>query len=299
MFLNMRIKSKDPQTRAKAIREMVAKIGASKGRPAAFDWLVEQMRSEKDQGVLDASLALVDEAVRLLAIAGDEKEGEALRVSAANAFVDKMHGRAQSALEMGEADRSRDLLGVLAKECRSLIASSTSEAVRAAARKGLEEPAPTDLKAALSGNADAYQVANLLLGERDADRIDIVATYLEQMPAPKDLSMVEGAFAYMIGHCESYPAETVRRFTAVYARWTGMSFDDARLKFLPHEGLERLKRDLYGDNVMASMRALNDLQRLWNMGRFRQEISQMEYKGLPVSTYRDPNAGGIVTAPTH
>ena len=78
MFLNMRLKSSNPQTRMKAIREMVGKISAEQGRPQAFDWLTEQAHNEQDPEVLELLLNQIDEARRLIAIASDEAQGDML-----------------------------------------------------------------------------------------------------------------------------------------------------------------------------------------------------------------------------
>ncbi|MBO4364710.1 MAG: hypothetical protein J5804_00270 [Eggerthellaceae bacterium] len=78
-----------------------------------------------------------------------------------------------------------------------------------------------------------------------------------------------------------------------------MSSNQVRLKFANRTDLNRLRSDLYGDNVHRSISALDDLQEMYRLGTFCSEIAEMTYNGQPVATYRDPNAGHIITAPTH
>ena len=299
MFLKARLKSSNPQTRMKAIREMVWNISQEQGRPKAFDWLIEQARAETNPALTWEILGQVDEARRFIAIASDEAESDAFRVIALRAFADRMHSRARSRMEAGEPAEAQRLLDVLADECRPIAESNASEEVRAAAREAMADPEPIDLAAALAKRPSAEEVVRLLLAERDPVRIDILAAYLKGMSTPKGLSGIEGAFAMMMSRRDAYPSETVRHFTNLYSNWAGITTEEARLKYMTQDDLERLKAQLYGDNVMENIRALDELQKLWRVGKFRHEIGRMTYNGQPVATYKDPNAGNIITAPTH
>ena len=299
MFLNMRLKSSNPQTRMKAIREMVGKISAEQGRPQAFDWLTEQAHNEQDPEVLELLLNQIDEARRLIAIASDEAQGDMLRVAAIRAFAKRMRIRSRTRVEMGEPAEAQRLLDLLVDECHPIAESSASEGVRAAAREAMADPEPIDLAAALAKRPSAEEVVRMLLVERDPGRIENLAAYLKGMSAPKDISGVEGAFVMMMSRRDAYPPEAVRHFTTIYSKWAGITSEEARLKFATYDDLERLKAKLEGDSVNASISALGDLQKLYQMGKFRREIGQMAFNGQPVPAYKDCSAGNNVTALTH
>ena len=308
MFLESRLKSSNPMTRKKAIAEMAAKARkqALRGKGewssdparAADALLLEFARTEKDAAVLEYALSQVGSGV-LLPVAKDENESGFLRAAALRAYAARVQSNARSALERGDDKSAQEILATVTGECTSILASCSSDEVRAAALEVLAGPEPEDLATLLSEPIDAGKLFWHLLGERDPDRISCIVDKLKSMEAPKDFSYVEGPFSIVMRNRESYPDYLVQQLTDVYARWTGMSPRHVRLKFASRGDLDRLRESLYGDNVNQSIVALKDLQEMYRLGVFRSEIAAMTYNGQSVATYRDRNAGNIITAPTH
>ena len=309
MFLESRLKSKNPTTRKKAVREMVVKArrDASRGKGewssdpvrAADAPIIEFARTERDADVLASALSEVHSTNLLLSVARDEGESSFLRAAALRAFAARLQSNAHFALERGDDKSAQELLDVVTEECVSILESCSSDEVRAAALEAQAGPEPEDLSTLLSEPVDAGKLFMRLRGERDPIRISRIVDKLKSMEAPKDFSYVDGPFSIVMRNRESYPDYLVQQLTDIYASWTGMSSKQVRLKFANQADLERLKSDLYGDNVHQSIRALEDLQEMYRMGKFRSEIAAMTYDGQSVATYRDRNAGNIITAPTH
>ncbi len=309
MFLESKLKSKNPKTREKAAWELVVKTRkqASRGKgeralnpvSAADAPLMEFARTEKDPAVLGRVLSWVNSTQLLLTVARDEQESDFLRAASVREFVSRMQSRVRMALERGDNESAQQLLDVMEEDCSSILGSCSSEAVRAAVLEGLEGPEPEDLLDLLTDPVDAGKLFMYLRGERDPNRIYCIVEKLKSMEAPKDFSYVEGPFSIVMRNRESYPEHLVQQLIDVYAHWTNMSSKQVRLKFANRVDLDRLKENLNGDNVNQSICALDDLQEMYRLGTFRSEIAAMTYNGQSVPTYRDPNAGNIITAPTH
>ena len=188
--------------------------------------------------------------------------------------------------------RDKDLLARVAE-------NGASESVRRDAEKALSKfdgnAAVDRFKKQIETENDAGTLLDGLMKEVDVRRMDAIANRLAEVGDSTYNSKLKRLIAEVSANRDDYNPNLRIRLTNTYGKWNHMDWKKAMLTFADETDLKKYQQDLANpDNIMGQIFALKDLQELYRMGRFKNEIAAMTYKGQPVPTYKDPNAGGYI-----
>lgn len=188
--------------------------------------------------------------------------------------------------------RDKDLLVQVAE-------NGATESVRSHAETTLSKfdgnAAADRFKKQIETESDAGALLDRLMKEDDVRQMDAIADRLAEVGDSTYNNKLKRLIAEVSANRDEYDPNLRIRLTNTYGKWNHMDWKKAMLTFADETDLKKYQHDLVNpDNIMGQIFALKDLQELYRMGRFKREIAAMTFKGQPVPTYKDPNAGGFI-----
>lgn len=146
----------------------------------------------------------------------------------------------------------------------------------------------------LKENNDSRALLVELINEKEDINIIKIANRIIEINDKNIVLQIEDSIIQINENRQVYNPQLRASLISIYSSLKGMQFDDAWLYFADEYDVKELEKKLNSDNSTSQLIAVDKLQRLYKMGKFKLEISKIEYKGKPVKDYKDPYGPQIV-----